>query len=141
MGKAWLIAVACALATAMASAGGQEPKTSSRVCECGKHPAGPPPDRTVEPYAGTPQDLEPYERFVKPYYQNYTHPNLYAGAARDIPDPTDLKEVRIGFLGPIAKQADQAYGMRMRCRQSWKPMMPSPTGRCFIFELRALSTA
>ena len=113
MGKAWLIAVACALAAAMASAGGQEPKTSSRVCECGKHAPGPPPDRTVEPYAGTPQDLEPYERFAKPYYQNYTHPNLYAGAARDIPDPTDLKEVRIGFLGPIAKQADQAYGMRM----------------------------
>ncbi len=44
---------------------------------------------------------------------NYTHPNIYTGAARDIPDPIDVKEVRIGFLGPIAKQADQVYGLRM----------------------------
>ncbi len=82
-------------------------------CACGAHPPGPPADRTVEPYAGTPPDLEPYEHFVKPYFQNYTHPNIYTGAARDIPDPKDVKEVRIGFLGPIAKQADQVYGLRM----------------------------
>ncbi|MGA8108183.1 MAG: ABC transporter substrate-binding protein, partial [Acidobacteriaceae bacterium] len=48
-----------------------------------------------------------------PYYENYTHPNLYVGAARDIPAPTSITEVRIGFLGPIAKQADQAFGLRM----------------------------
>ncbi len=83
------------------------------MCECGAHPPGPPPDRTVEPYAGTPQDLEPYQHFVKPYYENYTHPNIYTGSARDIPDPKDVREVRIGFLGPIAKQADQVYGLRM----------------------------
>jgi len=86
---------------------------SQGTCSCGAHPPGPPPDRTVEPYAGTPEDLEPYERFVKPYYENYTHPNIYTGAARDIPDPTHINEVRIGFLGPIAKQADQAYGLHM----------------------------
>jgi branched-chain amino acid transport system substrate-binding protein len=80
---------------------------------CGQHPPGPAPDRTVEPYARTPRDLEPYGHFADPYYQNYTHPNLYAGAARDIPEPTNLKEVRIGFLGPIAKQADQVFGLRM----------------------------
>jgi ABC-type branched-subunit amino acid transport system substrate-binding protein len=82
-------------------------------CACGQHPPGPAPDRTVEPYAGTPRDLEPYGHFAQPYYQNYTHPNLYVGAAREIPDPTDVTEVRIGFLGPIAKQADQVFGLRM----------------------------
>jgi branched-chain amino acid transport system substrate-binding protein len=82
-------------------------------CSCGTHPPGPPPDRTVAPYAGTPSDLEPYEKFAKPYWLNYTTPNLYPGAARDIPTPTDISEVRIGFLGPIEKQADQVFGLRM----------------------------
>lgn len=86
---------------------------AAHPCACGAHPPGPPPDREVAPYAKTPQDLEPYEHFVKPYYENYTHPNLYTGAARDIPDPKDVKEVRIGFLGPVAKQSDQVYGLRM----------------------------
>ncbi|MFP5204963.1 MAG: ABC transporter substrate-binding protein [Acidobacteriota bacterium] len=67
----------------------------------------------MAPYAGTPEDLEPYGRFAKPYFENYTTPNLYTGAAREIPDPKDVKEVRIGFLGPIADQADQVFGRRM----------------------------
>lgn len=82
-------------------------------CSCGAHPPGPPHDRTVAPYARTPEDLEPYGRFTKPYYENYTTPNIYTGAARDVPDFKNVKEVRIGFLGPIAKQADQPYGQRM----------------------------
>lgn len=82
-------------------------------CECGAHPPGPPPNRIVEPYAGTPEDLKPFGKFAKPYDTNYTQPNIYSGAARDIPDPTDLQEIRIGFLGPIEKQADQVFGLRM----------------------------
>jgi branched-chain amino acid transport system substrate-binding protein len=83
-------------------------------CSCGAHPPAPQPDRTVTPYAGEPRDLQPYSKFAPdPYDVNYTHPNLYSGAARDIPDPTDVKEVRIGFIGPIAKQADQVFGLRM----------------------------
>jgi branched-chain amino acid transport system substrate-binding protein len=108
--KPYGLASACAVAMMSgALAWGQ----AAHPCACGAHPPGPPPDREVTPYAGTPHDLEPYEHFVKPYYENYTHPNIYAGAARDIPDPKDLKEVRIGFLGPIDKQADQVYGLRM----------------------------
>ncbi|MGB9029735.1 MAG: ABC transporter substrate-binding protein, partial [Acidobacteriaceae bacterium] len=82
-------------------------------CACGAHPPGPPADRTVEPYAGTPKDLEPFEKFATPYFLNYTNPNIYSGAGRDVPDPTDVSEVRIGFLGPIEKQADQVFGLRM----------------------------
>ena len=110
MRKGWLLAAVLVWAAGVVALGQSANKSA---CSCGAHPPGPPPDRTVEPYAGTPQDLEPYEHFAKPYYENYTHPNIYTGAARDIPDPTDEKEVRIGFLGPIAKQADQAYGLRM----------------------------
>ena len=110
MRKGWWLPAALVWAVgtwALAQSGSQG------ACSCGAHPPGPPSDRTVEPYAGTPEDLEPYEHFVKPYYENYTHPNLYTGAARDIPDPKEIKEVRIGFLGPIAKQADQGYGRQM----------------------------
>jgi len=114
----WMFSAACLWMTSgvpalMSQSAGQSPAQSAHACECGAHPPGPPADRTVEPYAGTPPDLEPYEHYVKPYYENYTHPNIYTGAARDIPDPKDVKEVRIGFLGPIAKQADQVYGLRM----------------------------
>ena len=47
----------------------------------------PPRDRTVTPYAGEPADLSPYAKFAAPYNVNYTHPNIYSGAARDLPDP------------------------------------------------------
>ncbi len=86
---------------------------SGGVCECGKHPPGPPRDRTVAPYAGEPQDLRPYAKFEKPYYENYLEPNIYTGAGRDIPDPKDITEVRIGFLGPLDPSPDKADGERM----------------------------
>ncbi|MGA8906654.1 MAG: ABC transporter substrate-binding protein, partial [Acidobacteriaceae bacterium] len=82
-------------------------------CACGKNPPGQPPDRTVAPYAGEPEDLRPYAKFSQPYDVNYTQPNRYFGAGRDIPDPTDVSEVLIGFIGPVAKQADQVFGLRM----------------------------
>jgi branched-chain amino acid transport system substrate-binding protein len=82
-------------------------------CACGANPPGPPPDRTVTPYAGEPKDLQPYEKFSKPYYEHYLTPNIYTGSGRDIPDPKNVSEVRIGFLGPVEKQADQVFGLRM----------------------------
>ncbi len=84
-----------------------------RVCACGKHPPAPPQDRVVTPYAGEPKDLSPYAKFAEPYDLNYTHPNLYTGAGRDLPEPTDLTEVRIGFFGPIEHTPDQVFGQRM----------------------------
>ncbi len=57
--------------------------------------------------------MQPYEKFSKPYYEHYLTPNLYTGSGRDIPDPKDLSEVRIGFLGPVEKQEDQVFGLRM----------------------------
>ncbi|MFP5229379.1 MAG: ABC transporter substrate-binding protein [Acidobacteriota bacterium] len=97
----------------VAAAQGPGAKAPGPGCSCGAHPPGPPPDRTVEPYAGTPSDLEPYGKFAKPYFLNYTTPNIYPGAGRDIPEPKNISEVRIGFLGPIEKQADQVFGLRM----------------------------
>ncbi len=82
-------------------------------CECGAHPPGPPRDREVAPYAGEPADLSPYAKFAAPYDLNYTHPNIYSGAGRDLPEPKDLPEVRIGFFGPIEHNPDSVFGLRM----------------------------
>ena len=84
-------------------------------CSCGANPPGPPPPRTLEPYANAPDDLRPYSRFTKPYFENYTKTVEYNGPARDIPVPDlkDLPEVRIGFLGPVYEHRDEALGRMM----------------------------
>ena len=87
--------------------------TGKGSCECGAHPPGPAPDRVVAPYAGEPADLSPYAKFAAPYDLNYTHPNIYSGAARDIPEPKNLTEIRIGFFGPVEPNPESVFGLRM----------------------------
>jgi ABC-type branched-subunit amino acid transport system substrate-binding protein len=67
----------------------------------------------VTPYAGEPDDMKPYAKFATPYDLNYIRPNIYMGAARDIPDPKDVTEVRIGFFGPIENNSESVLGQRM----------------------------
>ena len=84
-------------------------------CTCGANPPGPPPARTVTPYANIPDDLRPFSRFTEPYFENYTTTVEYNGPARGVPVPDlkDISEVRIGFLGPIEQHRDQALGRMM----------------------------
>jgi len=105
-------AVVLAVAVLICSAFSQ---TASTPCECGKNPPGPPPNRTLKPYTGAPEDLRPFSKFTKPYYEYYQDLIEYNGAARDIPDP-DLKtldEIRIGFLAPLYNHPEQVFGNRM----------------------------
>src|ERR1035437_670555 len=134
MRKGWLLCLACAIAAVCAApvaAQGSDSYSSKDAppaveqnaspitvtgkgtCECGTHPPGPPRDRVVAPYAGEPADLSPYAKFAAPYDLNYTHPNIYSGAARDIPEPKNLSEVRIGFFGPIEHNPELVFGLRM----------------------------
>ncbi len=85
------------------------------ACSCGANPPGIPAPRSLKPYTGAPDDLRPYSKFTKPYYENYTDLIEYNGAARDIPDPDlkDLSEIRIGFLGPLHDHPDQVLGNHM----------------------------
>ena len=110
MRKGWLWVAGCILAL---SAAANVAAQSARVCECGAHPPGPPRDRAVAPYAGEPTDLSPYSKFAAPYDLNYIHPNIYSGAAREIPEPNNLTEVRIGFFGPIEHNPESVFGLRM----------------------------
>ena len=110
--SAGLLAPGLALTGAAQTAAGGAGQ-AEHVCSCGAHPPGPPRDRTVEPYAGEPQDMSPYAKFTTPYELNYTRPNIYAGAGREIPDPKKVSEVRIGFFAPIEESPEEKYGRRM----------------------------
>ena len=118
MRKGWLLAAACLWAVGgapriLSQSSSQDSRKGAQVCACGAHPPAPPRDRAVAPYAGEPADLSPYAKFAAPYDLNYVHPNIYTGAARDVPEPKDLSEVRIGFFAPIEHSPDQVFGLRM----------------------------
>ena len=85
------------------------------ACSCGSNPPGRPAPRSLHPYAGAPDDLRPYAKFQKPYYEHYNDLVEYNGAARDIPDPDlqTLDEIRIGFLAPLYDHPDKILGQRM----------------------------
>ena len=88
---------------------------TSAPCACGKNASGPPPTRSLKPYAGAPEDLRPFSRFTTPYYEFYQDLIEYNGAAREIPDADlrSLSEIRIGFLAPLYDHPDQVLGNRM----------------------------
>ena len=110
MRTVWRLVAVCIIGLGVSSGGRAQ---STNTCECGAHPPGPPKDRVVAPYAGEPADLTPYAKFASPYDLNYTHPNIYSGAARDLPEPKNLTEVRIGFFGPVAPNPESVFGTRM----------------------------
>jgi branched-chain amino acid transport system substrate-binding protein len=117
MRRGWMLAAVCmGMGCGVASGPAQNATAGAKathVCACGAHPPGPPRDRSVDPYANEPKDMSPYSRFAAPYDLNYTHPNIYTGAGRDLPEPKGLTEVRIGFFGPIEHNPDQVFGLRM----------------------------
>ena len=114
MSKGWCFVAGCLMAAGItANIQAQDANKGGAPCECGKHPPGPPRDRVVTPYAGEPADMSPYSKFTAPYDLNYIRPNIYVGSGRDIPDPKNLSEVRIGFFGPIEHSPEQVFGLRM----------------------------
>jgi branched-chain amino acid transport system substrate-binding protein len=84
-------------------------------CPSATNPPPAPGSRTLEPYANEPEDLRPFSKFTKPYYEHYTKTPEYNGAARDVATvrPEDVADVPIAFLGPIADHKDQALGQAM----------------------------
>lgn len=91
------------------------PAQPAGPCSCGAHPPGRPAHPEMRPYAEAPEDMQPFSKFTKPYYEHYTKQVEYNGGARDLPvvKPQDIDEVRIGFLGPIENHPDQRLGLLM----------------------------
>ena len=52
-------------------------------------------------YGNIPDELVAYDKYMKAYKYHFLTPIQFYGAGREIPPPADLKEVRIGFLGPL----------------------------------------
>jgi ABC-type branched-subunit amino acid transport system substrate-binding protein len=60
-------------------------------------------------YGKTPEDIEPFSG-IKPYKEHFLEQMEYTGPGRAIPEPTDVKSVKIGFLGPIMSTVSVATG-------------------------------
>lgn len=52
-------------------------------------------------YGNTPDEIFPFSKYSKAYKYHFLEPLEFYGAGREVRPPTDLKEVRIGFLGPL----------------------------------------
>ncbi len=52
-------------------------------------------------YGNIPDELVAYDKYQKAYKYHFIEPMQFYGAGREKPEPLDLKEVRIGFLGPL----------------------------------------
>lgn len=60
-------------------------------------------------YANTPVDFEPFGK-IKPYKEHFLEQMQYNGPGRAIPEPDDVKTVKIGFIGPIMSTVSIATG-------------------------------
>lgn len=60
-------------------------------------------------YARTSADMEPYGG-IKPYKEHFLTQMEYTGPGRSIPEPADVKTVRLGFIGPIMSTVSIATG-------------------------------
>jgi ABC-type branched-subunit amino acid transport system substrate-binding protein len=64
-------------------------------------------------YGNIPDELVAYDKYMKAYKYHFLEPTQFYGAGREKLPPTDLKEVRIGFLGPMEGSVIQPLGKQM----------------------------
>jgi branched-chain amino acid transport system substrate-binding protein len=64
-------------------------------------------------YGNIPESYVAYDKYHKAYKYHFLTPMNFYGAGRELSAPKDLKEVRIGFLGPLEGTVLEAYGKQM----------------------------
>lgn len=64
-------------------------------------------------YGNIPDELVAYDRYQKAYKYHFMEPMQFYGAGREKLPPKDLKEVRIGFLGPLEGSILKDLGKQM----------------------------
>lgn len=69
------------------------------------------PKKREPVYAYTPLDVTPF-RHVEPHKRHFLEQMEYWGPGRAIPEPQDLKTVKIGFIGPLVPTVSVAVGGR-----------------------------
>jgi branched-chain amino acid transport system substrate-binding protein len=69
--------------------------------------------KKTENYGNIPDELVAYDKYQKAYKYHFLTPTQFYGAGREIQPPADLKEVRIGFLGPLDGSPIASLGKQM----------------------------
>jgi len=64
-------------------------------------------------YGNIPDNMVAYDKYQKAYKYHFLTPTYFYGAGREIPEPTDLDVVRIGFLGPLEGSILKSLGVQM----------------------------
>jgi branched-chain amino acid transport system substrate-binding protein len=64
-------------------------------------------------YGKAANEIFPYDKFAKAYKYHFLTPIEFYGAGREKSAPKDLKEVRIGFLGPLTTSVLVPQGLQM----------------------------
>ncbi len=64
-------------------------------------------------YGNIPDELVAFDRYQKAYKYHFLEPIQFYGAGREKLPPADLKEVRIGFLGPLEGSILISLGKQM----------------------------
>jgi ABC-type branched-subunit amino acid transport system substrate-binding protein len=64
-------------------------------------------------YGKAPDEIFPYEKYKKAYKYHFLVPLTFNGAGREKLPPKDLREVRIGFLGPLTGSVMVPQGKQM----------------------------
>ena len=64
-------------------------------------------------YGNIPDELVAFDKYQKAYKYHFLVPIKFYGAGRELKPPTDLKDVRIGFLGPLEGSIISDLGKQM----------------------------
>ena len=64
-------------------------------------------------YGKATDEIFPYQKFQKAYKYHFLEPVKFNGAGREVPLPKGLKEIRIGFLGPLEGSVIVSLGKQM----------------------------
>jgi ABC-type branched-subunit amino acid transport system substrate-binding protein len=64
-------------------------------------------------YGNIPDELVAYDKYLKAYKYHFLEPIQFYGAGREKPEPQGLKDVRIGFLGPLEGSNIASFGKQM----------------------------
>jgi ABC-type branched-subunit amino acid transport system substrate-binding protein len=64
-------------------------------------------------YGNIPDELVAYDKYMKAYKYHFLEPTQFYGAGREKLPPSDLKEVRLGFLGPLEGSVILPLGKQM----------------------------
>jgi branched-chain amino acid transport system substrate-binding protein len=84
------------------------------------------PLKNDENYAHIPRDVEPF-RHVVPYKRHFLTQMEYTGAGRTLPEPDDVKTVKVGFIGPIESTVSVATGGKSHEEALGKKMLQGCT--------------